>query len=351
MQTYFSRLVSGEEQYAYEAIRQALEQKTAFAEVRCDETSVQVYEAVNMDNPFFALSHPVMQCVYDGRSFAFQYIECDEEKFFSRLGGMEEKIRKRYHTQGDLSAYALYLAIYDEITQTVKYDEEGFRAYLNLQRHSDDMLARETFLRRYGDSFSPYGALVNKKAVCNGIAKLFQILCERFSLPCVCVQARTVVEKDPPDEISNDSQCDHLLNVVEVDGALAFVDVTNGLPNEGFPFTRYDYFMVNYEVLKKVMLLRSCDLQSFPCNGPRNMYYERNKLSFTSVGKLSRFLAGYISKFSGGQVRFSYEGTMSDKKLTDLCSDILTAHCPPLKQICGTDCNQGFGNFAVVDRK
>lgn len=351
MQTYFSQLVTQEQQRAYEVIRQALEQKSVFAEARSDEAPQQVYEAVVMDHPLLALSHPIMNCVYDGRSFAFQYIAVDEEKFYARLDATERKIRETYERRGEHSDFALYQTIYDAISETVKYDHDSYLAYWELEGRSDAGFRFEGFYRRHGDAFSPYGALVKKKAVCNGIAKLFQILCERFSLSCACVQARTLNGKREVSEITDATQCDHLLNVVEVDGRQAFVDVTNGLPTESIPFTRYDYFMVNYDVLKKVMLLRPCDLRIFNCIGPRNLYYERNKLDFTSVGKLSRFLAGYISKFGRGQIRFAFSGTLGDDKLTKLCNDILSAHCPPLKQISGTQCSNGFCNCAIIDRK
>lgn len=67
----------------------------------------------------------------------------------------------------------------------------------------------------YPFAFTAYGALVEGKAVCEGYARAFQLLCRRAGLPCVTVNGV---------DLSNNTA--HMWNLVTVDGAPYHVDVT-----------------------------------------------------------------------------------------------------------------------------
>lgn len=352
MQTYYEQLTTEEQMRAYDAIRSALEQKLPYANVYCDTVPEKAYEAVLLDNPLCGLAHPWMECNYDGRAFAFQYISVQENTFLEKLNEVEREIRETYGKDSDTSTYALYKAIFDVLSRRIAYAQDIFDEYIRMKARDAAQTDLSRFLHRHGNAFSPYGALVEKKAVCNGIAKLFQIVCERFGLPCACVQASNVkYYKRPPSEIADNAPCDHLLNVIEIGGQQMFADLTYGLVTERVPFTVYDLFAVNYDILKRSYLLRSSDLQMFQCNGAENLYYEKNKLVFFTLGAFRRYLINYISKFSRGQIRVYYKGgKVSDDELSRIFEDIVQAHCPPTKEISEIRCNNGFINGAIVDR-
>lgn len=351
MQSYYQTLVFDEQRQAYESIKTALESKSAYANARCGEGAVEAYEAVLMDNPLCCLSHPWLVCNYDGRSYALQYINVREDLFFTRLEKVETEIRLAYEKSGDTSQYALYKAIFDVLSQKIEYDYDTNEDYVKLLNDGASNSKLDRFLRKHGEVFSPYGALVNKKAVCNGIAKLYQILCDRFGLPCTCVQAKCLLYyRNPPSEIADDAQCDHLLNVVEIDGQQAFVDLTNGLVTEDIPLTVYDFFAVNYDVLKKSYLLRPRDLQRFNCNGESNLYFVKNKLVFSTLGGFRRYISNYISKFSRGQIRAYYDGgKVDDGELGRVFEEVVLAHCPSSKTLSGVRCRNGFVSGAIID--
>lgn len=352
MQTYYAQLATSGQMSAYDAIKSSLEQKLPYANVYCDTAPDKVYEAVLLDNPLCGLAHPWMECNYDGRAFAFQYISVQENIFFENLDKVESEIREIYDKDQNASAYTLYKTIFDVLSRRIEYAQDIFDEYMRMRAHNATPAELSRFLHRHGSVFSPYGALVEKKAVCNGIAKLFQIVCARFGLPCACVQASNIkYYKRPPSEIADNAPCDHLLNVIEIDGQQMFADLTYGLVTERVPFTVYDLFAVNYNVLKRSYLLRSSDLQMFQCNGVENLYYEKNKLVFSTLGAFRRYLINYISKFSRGQIRVYYKGgKVNDDELGGIFEDIVQAHCPPTKEMSETRCENGFINGAIVDR-
>ncbi len=90
-------------------------------------------------------------------------------------------------------------AIYSWIVNKVNYD----------WTHQDRM--RET----PRESFTPYGGLVNRKAVCLGFATTFQLLCDLAGVDCITVVGA-----------AHSSSSDHGWNMVRLDGKWYCVDVT-----------------------------------------------------------------------------------------------------------------------------
>lgn len=90
-------------------------------------------------------------------------------------------------------------AIYSWIVNNVNYD----------WTHQDRM--KETPRA----SFTPYGGLVNRKAVCLGYATTFQLLCDLAGVECITVVGA-----------AHGSTSDHGWNMVRLDGAWYCVDVT-----------------------------------------------------------------------------------------------------------------------------
>ena len=359
MLSYYDRLATGEQRSAYDALAGALSQKAAYAYASCDADGAKAaYEGVICDNPRYCLAHPWPMFFYDGRSYSLEYLSIDEDRFFTKLAKTESKIREVYEGGRDTSDYALYKAIFDVLAGKIEYDYDAEQKYFAIraqhQGRSIDELNLELmrYLRRNALVFSPYGALMQGKAVCNGIAKLYKLICDDFGLPCACVQARSIANRTPdtPDSIGDQTTCDHLLNVIEIDGQSMFVDLTNGLATDDLPMVKYDFFCVNYNVLKKASLLRTSDLTALGYGGTDNLYFEKNKLVFSQIGALCRYAANFISKFHNGELRMYYVGkSKSDDELGSIVEDVLMAHCPA-HQAPHIVCQNGFINCVIVDR-
>lgn len=79
------------------------------------------------------------------------------------------------------------------------------------------------------ESYTAYGALVLKKAVCAGYSKAYQLMCESAGLACKKVRSAT-----------------HAWNLVQIGGKWYHVDCTGDDPTPNKPnYVRYTYFLLS----------------------------------------------------------------------------------------------------------
>lgn len=107
--------------------------------------------------------------------------------------------------------------LYRWLTYYVRYDEAHFDALAEMDHHA----------------YTPYGPLVNQKAVCLGYATAFQLLMDMAGVECITVVGA-----------SRGSTRDHAWNMVRLDGLWHCVDVTW---DEGVPGDRWRFFNVSSE--------------------------------------------------------------------------------------------------------
>lgn len=109
-----------------------------------------------------------------------------------------ERVLKKI-LKGGMSDYEKELAIYEWVVNNVDYD----------WTHQDRM---KTTPR---ESFTPYGGLVNRTAVCLGYATTFQLLCDLAGVECITVPGAAFGSEE-----------DHGWNMVRLNGEWYCVDVT-----------------------------------------------------------------------------------------------------------------------------
>lgn len=86
-------------------------------------------------------------------------------------------------------------------------------------------------------SHEPYGALVTGKAVCEGYAEAFMLLCQKYNIPCACIVGMGVIGTDSEP---------HMWNYVQMEnGKWYAVDVT--WDDQGS--TVYDYFLTGSQTV------------------------------------------------------------------------------------------------------
>ena len=86
------------------------------------------------------------------------------------------------------------------------------------------------------DAWSAYGALVERKAVCQGIACAFKLLCDQVDIPSLVVIGSILKTKER-----------HAWNIVRIEGHFYHVDCTWMLRSSidtRIPFRRYRYFNI-----------------------------------------------------------------------------------------------------------
>lgn len=79
---------------------------------------------------------------------------------------------------------------------------------------------------KFPDAYESYGALVNKRAVCEGYAKSMKLLCDRAGIASVIVGGKAGSE-------------DHMWNYVQLDGTYYLVDATFDDPSDATPSEEY----------------------------------------------------------------------------------------------------------------
>ena len=131
-------------------------------------------------------------------------------------------------TNEDMSDYEKELAVHDYMIVNCTYDHGALAVISRPSEHSDD----------------PYGALINGSAICSGYSTAFKLFMDMLGIPC-----ETVYYLDP-----KNSSHDHAWNIVEINGAKLYVDVTwdDPTPDKNPDrLTRHFYFNVSRQVLER----------------------------------------------------------------------------------------------------
>lgn len=139
----------------------------------------------------------------------------------------------------------------DYIIKNWKYDFSAITAEAKSERN-----------KNFIDAHSYYGAIVNSKAVCEGIAKGAKYICDDLKIPCI------VAEYDGG---GNEDKA-HAWNVVYINGEWKYVDFTanNGLQSNRYLFVgasemeKDDWVKVNIQNVKKTLKMSYPDLADAP---------------------------------------------------------------------------------------
>lgn len=148
------------------------------------------------------------------------YSDYSPEEVDSRVNAVRAVANEFYATVPDgLSEYERELMVHDYLIDRVTYDE-------NVDLVDND--------NNDPDIYTPYGALVNQLAVCEGYARSFQMLMNGLGVDCVGV-------------MGNGSDELHIWNSVKLDGSWYNVDATWDDREE--IYTQHTYFNVDDDFL------------------------------------------------------------------------------------------------------
>lgn len=188
-----------------------------------------IFNAVVFDNP--ELMHlNCTQMSYDlcpaKIHLSYMYSESEAQGRIRRLNYEADEIIKRIGDLKTRSKQMICLYLHNYLMRTITYDNDAINEYTTCP-----------------DSYSAYGALINKRAVCQGISLAFKLLCDKTGVPCFVVRGEVVS--------SNGEKRPHSWNMVYIDGKYAHIDVTWDLSMSlASGCKRFDYFLVNEEDIK-----------------------------------------------------------------------------------------------------
>ena len=303
---YYDRL-SPKEARAYDELRSAIERgRESHLLYDMDESqSDRIMDALRDDCP------ELYDCIFilkqrarepRGTRVYFEYAYTDSYKMQIAIDQALQSVEEKIGRSG--SPYLIAKCVYDYLAKNVEYDYETFVEYMRLfsetnseQRES----ALRSFVETYGNCFTAYGALVEKKAVCMGIAMAYKLLMDRLNVETACISGKV-------------DSVNHMMNLVELDYQVTFCDVTCGMLNPNLPMVRYDYFLVPASYVEDYFESDiNCD---FTSETEKLHYFARKRLDFSSVRELRKYLNSFSYRSVKGELRCMY------RKLGDIEDDI-----------------------------
>ena len=150
-------------------------------------------------------------------------------------------------------------SIIDQCTSPWEKERAIFEYMYGTISYNDDGSAEE------GNIIGP---LLLQRGVCEGISKLFAVLCHRFGIPCILVFGQN-----------------HMWNMVNINGVSAHVDVTWGI---GQLPCNYSYFNISDE---EILLDHGKDIDCIPkCSSSNFDFYHVTGGYFKTESELQGYL-------------------------------------------------------------
>lgn len=186
---------------------------------------------------------------YDGTSLFLSYSVQPDNSDPDRLKKAKEKFNKTVDKIVDgapknATDYELELYVNDYLVDNCVYDKEAAESE-ELEGHENDA----------------YGALVEKKAVCEGYSRAFQLLCNRLGIDCINISGTA-------------NGTAHAWNNVKLDGEWYEVDVTWNDTDGDIEFPVYYYFNLPHDKFSE-------SHTSSPLYGEISLFeYEKSEYNF-----------------------------------------------------------------------
>lgn len=232
---YYYSIMPEVERLAYKTIYEGLKNREYTIEVSLQLSPDQVQEIylrVLYDNPlFYYINQTVIRMAGVPGSYVLlpEYLYSAKEiaSLNKEIRNIVNKVGEKANTMRD-NEFRLEKFLHDSVVKSVAYDY-------------DSLMKNDCF-----NAHSIVGAFLDKKAVCEGIAKAFKLLCNEFSIKCIVVLGKA----DPKGIFDGDSY--HAWNLVKIGNESYYVDPTwDNMYDKGLEHISYDYFnLTTDEILK-----------------------------------------------------------------------------------------------------
>lgn len=171
-----------------------------------------------------------------------------------------------------LSNYDKLICIYEYLQDNVTYDSKELEACSRLGRSANPM------------SHNAYGALVNKKGVCDGISSAFSLLAQRMGFECSMVSGKATFRTSGFSE--------HAWNVIKIGDSFYHIDATWDVNHkEQTGEYSYEYFCVSDDSINRD---HDWDIKTTPiCSREDISFYIRNHCYANNISQLEEIFARY----------------------------------------------------------
>lgn len=192
----------------------------------------EIYLMVLYDEPmFFYINQTVIRMTGQAGYFVllpeYLYTVSEIEQVNLDIQNVLRKIDVKARTMLS-NEFRLEKYLHDSVVKSVAYDYESLKKADCFNAHSI------------------VGAFLDKKAVCEGIAKAFKLLCNQYSMKCIVVLGKA----DPSQQFGENTY--HAWNLVKVGNGSYYVDATwDNMYDQGLDCISYDYFNVTTDDILK----------------------------------------------------------------------------------------------------
>ncbi len=236
----FAALTSLEEKRLYAGIDRALQQNTS---VEFTTEKLEDVDRVSDVLEFYKDDHPEVFWIDETAPYYYKesggvlsvqlHYKLEGAELEQAKATLESKLEEiTSEAPQGVSEYELELYVHNYIIQNCDYDTEA------VEMHKQDTVR--------SNEQNVYGVLVEGRAVCEGYARAFQLLCERLDVRCWVIQGQAL-------GFEGDGNTNHIWNCVMLNGEWYQVDVTwddyDGA--ETFGDEQYYYFNLTTAEMEK----------------------------------------------------------------------------------------------------
>ena len=281
MNNHYYKLLNNNEQQVYNILKEGIftfSKQIAIPNHLANAVDIpKVYIFVGCDYPklfyvnFYTYDYNVTATHFVLEPY-YWYTASQIAKMDGKIDRLLQKMARRIKGQ---TQYQKVQSLYELISSNVTYQKEA--------------LVGDRF-RSLNESNTIVGVLFYKKGLCEGIAKVFQMVANMHGIPCIVAHGWT------------EHNSYHTWNIVQIDGATYHVDATYGI----YDYNKYGDVSYDY--------LNLCDNDvatthkpSYPvprCTATRHNYYVANNLVATKADDIRRIVNCSSSK----TICFRYEG-------------------------------------------
>ena len=243
----------------------------------------KIYNYISLDNPIF-----------------FYFQECNYLLKINELICMPIYL----YDQNTIDNYLAEIGRLTKVFKNTKnLNDYDFILYINalfkrkITYHDD-----ETFV-----CHSVIGSMINKKAVCDGISKLFKYICDINNIYCVVVNGEAKSAYNSP------IYGPHAWNKVKINGEWVHIDLTYNL-TVGSQSVRHDYCFLSDDAIGRTHVVDIDD--KLVCKDESLNYFVYHNLVMKNQNTLRNFLEKIIDE-SKNEFEFKIPKTKDIDQLTD----------------------------------
>jgi hypothetical protein len=222
-----------------------------------------IFHAILADNPmlFYISSYQVQTDLYKSKCFIYPKYEYSRTDIKAHSNAVYENLRT-----------------YDAVADKSDAEKEQFV--------HDYCLKNFTFGDTGSESYSILGLVLNKTAVCGGIADYVKVALDYLGVRSLIVSGKA---QNP---FCDDKMENHAWNIVKIDGKAYHLDVTFDMTVAG-KIPRYDYFNLCDDDIRKDHVI----IGNIPkCTTAGKDYYSANNMTAQGWSGLESFISRKIQK-------------------------------------------------------